>query len=194
MFTGIVTDLGTVEEVERRADTRIRISTAYDTAAVELGASVACSGACLTVVDKGCGWFAVDASAETRDRTTIGFWRAGTRINLERPLRVGDELGGHIVSGHIDGVAAVLEARPEGGSMRFSFEAPEGFDTWVAPKGSVALDGVSLTVNEVDGRRFGVNVIPHTRACTTFGRLDEGDRVNFEADTIARYVARLAAR
>ncbi len=194
MFTGIVTDLGTVRAIAQRGDTRIEISTSYDTGEIDPGASIACSGPCLTVVDKGPGWFAVEMSEETRRRTTLGNWRIGTRVNLERALRVGDELGGHIVSGHVDGVAEIVDTAPRGDSVAFAFEAPRGFEPYVAPKGSVALDGVSLTVNEVDGRRFGVNIIGHTRDCTTFGRLREGDRVNFEVDTLARYVARLVAR
>ena len=194
MFTGIVTDLGAVRLIERHGDTRIEIETAYDTDAIELGASVACSGPCLTVVDKASGWFAVEASAETLARTTLGEWRAGTRVNLERAMRVGEELGGHIVSGHVDAVASVVETLPEGDSVRFLFDAPENLAKYIAPKGSVALDGVSLTVNEVDGNRFGVNVIGHTRAATTFGERRAGDRVNLEIDTIARYVARLVAK
>jgi riboflavin synthase len=191
MFTGIITDVGKVAAIEKRGDTRIRIETAYDTATVAPGASIACSGPCLTVVDKGPGWFAVDASAETVARTTLGGWAPGTLVNLERALRVGDELGGHIVSGHVDGVARVLDTAPEGDSVRFVFEAPEDLERFIAPKGSVALDGVSLTVNEVDGVRFGVNIIAHTRRHTTFGRLGAGDRVNLEIDMLARYVARL---
>ena len=194
MFTGIVTDLGAVRSIERHGDTRIEIETAYDTDAIELGASVACSGPCLTVVDKASGWFAVEASAETLARTTLGEWWAGTRVNLERAMRVGEELGGHIVSGHVDAVASVVETLPEGDSVRFLFDAPESLAKYIAPKGSVALDGVSLTVNEVDGNRFGVNVIGHTRAATTFGERRAGDRVNLEIDTIARYVARLLAK
>ncbi len=194
MFTGIVTDLGRVRAVERRGDTRIEIETAYDTAEIDIGASIACSGPCLTVVDRGPGWFAIEASAETMDKTTLGDWQVGSGVNLERSLKIGDELGGHIVSGHVDGTARILDTLREGDSVRFTFEAPEGFGAYVAPKGSIALDGVSLTVNEVDGRRFGVNIISHTRTCTTFGRLGAGDRVNFEVDTIARYVARLVDR
>ena len=194
MFTGIVTDLGRVRAVERRGDTRIEIETAYDTAEIDIGASIACSGPCLTVVDRGPGWFAVEASAETMSRTTLEGWQVGTTVNLERSLRVGDEIGGHIVSGHVDGTARILDTLPEGDSVRFTFEAPEGFGPYVAPKGSIALDGVSLTVNETDGRRFGVNIIGHTRARTTFGRLGVGHRVNFEVDTLARYVARLLDR
>ena len=191
MFTGIVTDLGRLRSVEQRGDTRLVIDTAYDTAALSEGASVCCSGACLTVVDKGPGWFAVDASAETLSKTTLGEWRPGRAINLERALKLGDELGGHIVSGHVDGVAEVLERRPEGDSLRFVFAAPEALSGFIASKGSVAIDGVSLTVNEVEDRRFGVNIIPHTAAATGFGELRPGDRVNLEIDMLARYVGRL---
>lgn len=194
MFTGIVTDLGRVRAIAKDGDTRFDFETGYDTAEIEIGASVACSGPCLTVVDKGPGRFAVQASAETLARTTLGSWTVGTPVNFERALRIGDELGGHIVSGHVDGVATVLETRAEGDSTRFVFAAPEGFARYVAPKGSIALDGVSLTVNEVDERGFGVNIIPHTRRHTTFGDLAKGDRVNFEVDTIARYVDRLTAQ
>lgn len=191
MFTGIVTDVGRVRSIARRGDTRFEIETAYDTHEIDLGASIACSGPCLTVVEKGDGWFAVEASAETLSRTTLGEWAVGTRVNLERALRVGDELGGHIVSGHVDGVARVLDTRPEGDSVRFEFEVPEALKKFIAPKGSVALDGVSLTVNAVDGARFGVNIIAHTRAHTTFGERKAGDRVNIEIDMLARYVGRL---
>jgi len=194
MFTGIVSDLGRVRALEKRGDTRIEIETAYDTSEIELGASIACSGPCLTVVEKGPGWFAVDASAETMARTTLGIWKEGTTVNLERAMCIGDELGGHIVSGHVDGTASVLDTSPEGDSVRFRFAAPEAFERYIAPKGSVALDGVSLTVNEVDGSTFGVNIIPHTRQRTTFERLGAGDSVNFEVDTIARYVARLLGK
>jgi riboflavin synthase len=194
MFTGIVTDLGRVRVLEKRGDTRIEIETAYDTSSIDLGASIACSGPCLTVVEKGPGWFAVDASAETMARTTLGDWVEGTAVNLERAMCVGDELGGHIVSGHVDGTAAVLDTSPEGDSVRFRFAAPEAFERYISPKGSVALDGVSLTVNEVDGATFGVNIIPHTLQRTTFETLGAGDRVNFEIDTIARYVARLLGK
>ena len=191
MFTGIITDVGRVASIEKRGDTRIAIETGYDTATIGIGASVACSGPCLTVIDKAPGRFVVEASAETLSRTTLGGWRQGTRVNLERALRVGDELGGHIVSGHVDGIARVLDTRTDGDSVRFDFEAPEGLRRLIAPKGSVALDGVSLTVNAVDGARFGVNVIPHTQRHTTFGQLGAGDRVNLEVDMLARYVARL---
>jgi riboflavin synthase len=194
MFTGIVTDVGRVRSIAKRGDTRIEIETAYDTHDIELGASIACSGPCLTVVEKGAGWFAVEASAETLARTTVGGWQPGTRVNLERALRVGDELGGHIVSGHVDGVARILDTRPEGDSVRFEFEAPAALKRFIAPKGSVALDGVSLTVNAVEDARFGVNVISHTRACTTFGDRKPGDPVNVEIDMLARYVGRLLGK
>jgi riboflavin synthase len=193
MFTGIITDIGTVRAVAPAgagSDTRFEIATAYDTGAIVLGASICCSGACLTVVKTGPGWFAVDASAETLACTTLGAWRAGTRINLEQALKVGDELGGHIVSGHVDAVATVVGRREEGGSVRFEVEVPEAFARYVAPKGSVALDGVSLTVNEVAGRRFGVNIIPHTQRHTTFEGVGPGGHVNMEVDVLARYVAR----
>ncbi len=160
-------------------------------AAVEMGASIACSGACLTVVEKGPDWFAVDVSAESLARTTIGGWKAGDRVNLEQSLRLGDTLGGHLVSGHVDAVATVLERRPDGDSQRFTIEISQGFEKFIASKGSVCLDGVSLTVNEVESNRFGVNIIPHTAEKTTFGALGPGSRVNLEVDLIARYVARL---
>ena len=194
MFTGIITDLGRVRAIEKRGDTRIEIETGYDPATIDIGASIACSGPCLTVVGKGPNWFAVEASAETLACTTLGAWQVGHPVNLERAIKVGDELGGHIVSGHVDGVARVVSITPEGDSMRFEFEAPDEFKNYVASKGSVALDGVSLTVNGVDGARFGVNIISHTRKVTTFGALKAGDRVNMEVDMIARYVARLVGR
>ncbi|KAA0681487.1 riboflavin synthase [Roseomonas genomospecies 6] len=194
MFTGIITDVGRVRAVERQGDTRFTVETAFDMETVPIGASIANNGVCLTVVEKGPGWFAVQASAETLSKTTLGGWQEGTRVNLERALKVGDELGGHIVSGHVDGVASVLDVRPDGESKRFTFEAPANLAKYVASKGSVALDGVSLTVNEVDGARFGVNIIPHTQDATTFGALKAGDRVNLEIDMLARYVARLAGQ
>ncbi len=194
MFTGIITDVGRVRAIKARGDTRIEIETAYDTAAIDIGASIACSGPCLTVVEKGDGWFAIEASAETLSRSTLGDWKVGTRVNLERALRVGEELGGHIVSGHVDAVARVLDTRPEGDSVRFDFEVPEAFKSFVAAKGSIALDGVSLTVNEVDNNHFGVNVISHTRVHTTFGERAKGDAVNMEIDMLARYVGRLLER
>ncbi len=192
MFTGIVTDMGEVRALEQRGDLRARIGTAYDTAGIEIGASIACDGVCLTVVALGEDWFDVEISAETVSKTNLGLWQAGRRVNLERALRVGDELGGHIVSGHVDGVARILSIRPEGDSTRLTFEAPEALARFIAPKGSVALNGTSLTVNEVSGREFGVNIIPHTQQVTTWGRAAEGDPVNLEIDTLARYVARLA--
>jgi len=203
MFSGIITDLGEVASVvpgrDSRRDTRLVIKTRYDMATVAIGASIACSGACLTVVEKGEGWFAADVSAETLACTTLGGWRAGAKVNLERALRLGDEFGGHIVLGHVDGVAEIVERRPEGDSVRFAFLAPVTLARAIAPKGSVALDGVSLTVNEVSdnevaGARFGVNIIPHTQACTSFGAAQVGDRVNLEIDVLARYVARLTQR
>jgi riboflavin synthase len=192
MFTGIVTDIGRIRSIEQRGDTRLIIETAFDTATIAMGASISHSGACLTVVDKGPGWFAIDASAETLACTNMGDWREGGRINLERALCVGDELGGHIVSGHVDGVGTLVAKTPEGDSMRLTFEVPADLAPFIAPKGSVCLNGVSLTVNEVDGNRFGVNLIPHTLENTTFGGSAIGDRINVEIDMLARYVARLA--
>ena len=191
MFTGIITDVGAVRKIEAKGDTRIEIDTHYTTDDIDLGASIACSGPCLTVIEKGAGWFAVEASAETMSRTSLGKWSVGTKINLERALCVGDELGGHIVSGHVDGQARILDMRPEGDSVRFDFEAPPDLKGFIAEKGSVSLDGVSLTVNEVEGAKFGVNIISHTRANTTFGERTVGDVVNLEIDTLARYVGRL---
>ncbi len=192
MFTGIITDIGRIEKLENRGDLRARIATAYDTATIDIGASIACNGVCLTAVALGPGWFDVDISAETVSKTTVGTWAEGSRINLERALKVGDELGGHIVSGHVDGVAQIIEMRDEGDSTRITFRAPETLARFIAPKGSVALNGTSLTVNEVDGSDFGINVIPHTQEVTTWGDAAEGDLVNLEIDTLARYVARLA--
>ena len=191
MFTGIVTDVGTVRAIEQHGDTRIEIETSYDMDDVDIGASIACSGPCLTVVEKGSDWFAVEASAETLDKTALGDWAVGTQVNLERAMRIGDELGGHIVSGHVDAVAEVVDMTPEGDSMRFSFEAPADFAKYIAPKGSVCLDGVSLTVNEVDGNRFGVNIISHTQSATSFGQRKIGDRINLEVDVLAKYVEKL---
>ena len=193
MFTGIVTDLGRVKRLRRGDLLELTIATAFDASAIPLGASIACSGACLTVVALAPGEFSVQASAETLACTTIGSWEEGTAVNLEKPLRIGDELGGHLVSGHVDGVARILERRPEAESVRFAFEAPAGLERYLAPKGSVALDGVSLTVNEVSGTRFGVNIIPHTLACTNFGTAVPGQQINFEVDLIARYLDRLLA-
>ena len=197
MFTGIVTDIGEVVAVEPRAQglARLRIACGYDPQTIDIGASIACSGVCLTVVARGeegkRAWFAVEAAAETLRMTTVGDWQRGTRINLERALKVGDELGGHLVSGHVDGIATVVSRRPIAGSTRWEFELPAGFERLVAPKGSIAIDGVSLTVNHVEGTRLGVNIIPHTFENTSFSDLGPGDRVNFEIDMLARYVARL---
>lgn len=194
MFTGIITDIGQVLATERQGDLTARIATGYDVAGIDLGASIACDGACLTVVATGTDprpWFAVQISAETLSRTNLGGWAPGRRVNLERALRVGDELGGHIVSGHVDGLAQVTGLRPEGDSLRVRFRAPRELAGFIAPKGSVALNGTSLTVNEVEGQDFGVNLIPHTQAATTWGAVRVGDAVNLEIDTLARYVARL---
>jgi riboflavin synthase len=191
MFSGIISDLGEVLAVEGGGDTRLVIATRLDLADAAIGASIACSGPCLTVVEKGPDWFAAMVSAETMACTTLASWRVGTKVNLERALRLGDEFGGHIVLGHVDGIARILDRRPEGDSLRFSFAAPARLARAIAAKGSIALDGVSLTVNEVGGERFGVNIIPHTQACTSFGTARIGDGVNLEIDVLARYVARL---
>lgn len=192
MFTGIITDLATIAEVTPgQAAKRFRLKTTYDLKTVDIGASIACNGCCLTVVEKGSDWFAADASQETLDKTTLGAWKAGDKVNLERPLKVGDELGGHLVLGHVDGTASVTAIRDEAGSKRYIIAPPAGLAKFVAAKGSVCLDGVSLTVNEVDAESFGVNIIPHTLAVTTFGGLKVGSRLNMEIDTLARYVARL---
>lgn len=191
MFTGIITDLGRVGKIDRRGEARITIATAYDTLTIAYGASIACSGVCLTVVDKGPGWLAVEASAETLRCTTLGTWQPGTAVNLERPLRLGDELGGHLVTGHVDGVARMVGRETDGESLRFIVAVPEDLSRFIAKKGSVALDGVSLTVNEVNGTEFAVSIIPHTWRSTTFGTLGLGDRVNLELDLLARYIARL---
>ena len=198
MFTGIITDIGTIQSVEARGDLRLRIACGYDLQAIDLGASIACSGVCLTVVDKGPDWFAVDVSAETRSRTGPDRWTEGRRLNLERALRVGDELGGHIVTGHVDEVGRVTAATREGDSTRLTVEAGPALAASIAAKGSIALDGVSLTVNEVEtlpdgGVTFGVNVIPHTAAATTLGSLAPGDAVNIEIDILARYLERMLA-
>jgi riboflavin synthase len=194
LFTGIITDIGTVREIRPGGDTTFVIETDLELGDLALGASVACSGVCLTAIEHGVNWFAVQVSAETLSRSTLKEWRVGSRINLERALKAGDELGGHIVSGHVDAVAEIVERRQDGDSERFAFRVPDAFARAVAPKGSVALDGVSLTVNEVQGSRFGVNLIPHTLAHTTFGAAKVGDRINFEIDMLARYVARLTGQ
>ena len=193
MFTGIITDMGRVQAIEPGGDTRLVIATAYDTGTIAIGASIACSGPCLTVIETGPDWFAVQASAETLAHTTLRGWQVGTQVNLERALALGDELGGHLVAGHVDGVARIESRTPEGDSQRFTVAAPPDLARFVAPKGSVCLDGVSLTVNEVDGERFGVNIVPHTQQMTTFNEADAGTPVNMEIDLLARYVARLMA-
>ena len=192
MFTGIVTDIGEVKEARHgNGGLVLTVATAYDTSIIPLGASIGCSGACLTLVAKEPGLFTVEVSAETLACTTLGGWQKGSRINLEQAMRLGDEMGGHLVLGHVDGVAEVIERRPDGESVRFTFEAPAGLAAYIAPKGSVAIDGTSLTVNEVDGRHFGVNIIPHTLSHTTIGDAGPGTKVNLEIDLIARYVERL---
>ncbi|WP_270728537.1 riboflavin synthase [Shimia sp. Alg240-R146] len=192
MFTGIITDIGEVRALEKRGDLRARIGTGYDTAGIDLGASIASDGVCLTVVELGSDWYDVEISAETVSKTNLGSWVEGKAVNLERALKVGDELGGHIVSGHVDGVAELVAMQDEGDSTRFTFRAPEALAKFIAPKGSVALNGTSLTVNEVDGCEFGINIIPHTKEVTTWGAAKVGDAINLEIDTLARYVARLA--
>ncbi|MCT8999040.1 riboflavin synthase [Chelativorans intermedius] len=198
MFTGLVSDVGTVQAVRRlEKGVRLRIETAYDPATIDIGASIACAGVCLTVValpEAGANgrWFEVEAWEEALRLTTIAHWREGTRVNLERALKVGDELGGHIVSGHVDGTAEIVERRGEGEAVRFVIEAPAELARFIAPKGSVALDGTSLTVNRVDGNRFDVLLIQHSLAVTTWGERQVGERVNIEVDTMARYAARLA--
>ncbi len=194
MFTGIVTDLGRVRSLAPGGVTRIVIETGYDTGAIALGASIACNGACMSVVETGPGWFAVEASAETLARTTIGSWKPGTPVNLERPLRLGDELGGHLVLGHVDGVGEIVARQPDGDSLRFRIRAPAELSRFIAPKGSIAVEGVSLTVNEVEAEVFGVNIIPVTRRATSFGAFAPGARVNLEIDMLARYLARLMDR
>ena len=194
MFTGIVTDIGEIVSVtpgDSAGDRRFVVRTRHDMKPIAIGASIACSGCCLTVVEKGADRFTVEASGETLDKTHLGDWKAGARINLELSLKLGDELGGHLVYGHVDGIGRVVSTTPEGGSVRFVFEAPPALARFVAAKGSVAVDGVSLTVNEVDGNRFGVNIISHTQAVTTLGQAKAGQRVNLEVDMLARYVARL---
>ena len=194
MFTGIITNLGRLRSQTPGGVTRLVVETAYDVATVAPGASIACNGVCLSVVDKGPGWFAVDVSAETLSCTNIGGWVAGQPINLERPLKLGDELGGHLVAGHIDGVGDVIERRPEGDSLRLRIRTPQALARFVAPKGSIAVDGVSLTVYEIEGAVFGVNVIPVTLRETSLGRISPGQRVNLEIDLLARYLARLMDR
>ena len=198
MFTGIVTDVGTVRGVQQRGDLRLQVQTGYDLDTVDLGASIACSGVCLTVVDKGEDWFAVDVSAETVSRTAADQWREGARLNLERSLRLGDELGGHIVTGHVDAVAEVVGVCPEGDSTRIGVSVPRALGPMIAPKGSISLDGVSLTVNDVrdaeDGTtHFSINIIPHTAQNTTLGEIKPGRQLNVEVDVLARYIDRMLA-
>jgi riboflavin synthase len=195
MFTGIITDVGTVQLVTQRGDKSFKIATTYDPTSVDIGASISCSGACLTVVAKGGrageAWFSVDVSPETLEKTTADNWTVGTRINLERPLKVGEEIGGHIVSGHVDGIGEVLQVKRDGDHTRIVIRPPKPLAKFIAPKGSIALDGISLTVNEVDRETFGVSIIPHTSKVTTWGTLKPGDKVNIEIDMLARYLARL---
>lgn len=191
MFTGIVTDIGQITELNKRGDLKVRIACNYDLATTEIGASIACSGVCLTVVEKGEDWFDVDVSAETLSKTNLGKWVEGSKVNLEKSLRLGDELGGHIVSGHVDGLATITSITEDGDSTRVVFQAPKDLAKFIAAKGSVALNGTSLTVNEVTGDSFGVNLIPHTKSHTIWGDAAVGDTVNLEIDTLARYVARL---
>jgi riboflavin synthase len=194
MFTGIVTDVGEITEVTgggQAGDRRFVMRTRHDLAPVPIGASIACSGCCLTAIEKGADWFAAEASGETLAKTHLGSWVTGTLINLELSLKLGDELGGHLVYGHVDGLGKIVSMAPQGGSVRFVFEAPAGLARFIASKGSIAVDGVSLTVNEVDGNRFGVNIISHTQAVTTFSRAKVGQAVNLEVDMLARYVQRL---
>ena len=192
MFTGIITDIGTITNLTQEGDLRVRIQTGYDTNGIDMGASIASDGVCLTVVDLGPDWYDVQVSAETVSKTNLSDWSVGKRLNLERALKVGDELGGHIVSGHVDGVAQVVMVEDEGDSTRVQLRAPDDLARFIAPKGSVALNGTSLTVNEVQGTTFGINFIPHTKEVTTWGDVAVGDAVNLEIDTLARYVARLA--
>lgn len=199
MFTGIITDRGRISDRHDGGDTRLVIDCAYDADGIDLGASIACSGCCLTVIEKGRradgqNWFAVEASAETLSKTTLNAWQTGQEINLERALKLGDELGGHFVLGHVDGVAEITARQVEGDSLRFTFRPPEAFQRYIAPKGSVVLDGVSLTINEVNDDTFGVNIIPHTATVTGFGTAQPGDLVNLEVDALARYVARLLGK
>lgn len=198
MFTGIITDVGQVVSLESRGDLRARIACDYNPSSIDLGASIACDGVCLTVIDRGTdpdvarhGWFDVDISAESVGKTNISSWAVGSRLNLERALRLGDEMGGHIVSGHVDGVAEIVAMEEEGDSTRVSLKAPDALARFIAPKGSVALNGTSLTVNEVDGAVFGINFIPHTKTVTNWGDAGVGDPINLEIDMLARYVARL---
>jgi len=197
MFTGIVTDIGTVRSAEERGDLRLTVGCGFDLGTVDLGASISCSGCCLTVVDKGQGWFAVDVSGETRSKTAPGLWQEGARLNLERALRMGDELGGHMVTGHVDGLGEVIGTCPEGDSLRVGIRVSAAMGPMLAPKGSVTVDGVSLTVNDVrdeeDGTHFAINLIPHTGQHTTLGEIEAGRHLNVEVDILARYLDRMLA-
>ena len=192
MFTGIISDIGTITKLDQQGDLRARVETSYDTAGIDIGTSIASDGVCLTVIALGGDWYDVQISAETISKTNLDRWQVGKRVNLERALKVGDELGGHIVSGHVDGVAEIVAIKDEGDSTRVTLRAPADLARFIAPKGSVALNGTSLTVNDVTGCEFGINFIPHTREVTTWGDVAVGGRVNLEIDTLARYVARLA--
>ena len=191
MFTGIITDIGRVRALEQKGDTRIEIITQFDTDSIAIGSSICCSGACMTVIERHDNWFAIEASTETLSRTILGFWKINTPVNLERSLKVGDEMGGHVVSGHVDGTAKVIDIFEEGDSLRVKFKTNDTYNKFIAPKGSVTINGVSLTVNEVDKMTFGVNLISHTQIETTLGNLSTGEVVNVEIDMLARYVARL---
>lgn len=194
MFTGIIKDVGKIVSIDASGDWRVLIATKLDLENIEIGASIACDGICLTVIEKNIGCFLVQVSSETIGKTTAFMWKTGTNLNLERALRMGDELGGHLLSGHVDGIARIVEKKPEGDSVRYKFLAPVGYEKFIAPKGSIALDGVSLTINEVEGSIFGVNIIPHTQSMTTLGNRNVGDNVNFEVDMIARYVGQMLSQ
>jgi len=199
VFTGIVTDIGRVRAVTKTGEgkgegRRFEVETSFDVNDIDMGASIAHAGACMTVVEKGDQWYAIEVSGESLSKTTLGSWDVGTAVNLERAMRLGDELGGHMVSGHVDGVGEVTGRETEGDSVRFTFRAPDDLAKYLAPKGSITIDGVSLTVNEVEGARFGVNIIAHTQTATTIGALEVGDKVNLEIDMLARYVARLLGK
>jgi len=199
VFTGIVTDIGRIRAVTKTGTgegegRRFEVETAFDVADIDMGGSIAHAGACMTVVEKGDDWYAIEVSAESLSKTTLGSWDVDSRINLERAMRLGDELGGHMVSGHVDGVGEVTGRENDGDSVRFTFRTPADLAKYLAPKGSITIDGVSLTVNEVDGDQFGINVIPHTQEVTTIGALQIGDKVNLEIDMLARYVARLIGK
>ena len=191
MFTGIISAIGRIDDIQKPGDWRLKITTPWDCAKIDLGASIACSGVCLTVIERDADWFAVEVSAESLSRTTIGTWQAGTQINLERALRLGDELGGHIVSGHVDGLAIIDQITRSGDSHELKISAPDALSKFIAEKGSVSLDGISLTVNAIEGSRFGVNIIDHTWGHTTLGHATIGQHLNLEIDMLARYVSRL---